>query len=305
MSPTATVADMRSQAVTRPPNVPASLRNLTSLFDVARMFRAANGLQAFCHRRGTVHDVSWTILRSRPSEGSLLRPVASRGSSHVVARKGFMPTGYVKTLPHHMPNRSFIVERLAELVGPDHSGPHDNIKRTIMATAKKAPAKKTSTKKTAARKAPAKKAAPKDATALLISDHKLVASLFEQFEKTRSDARKAAIVAQICKELTVHTQLEEEIFYPAVKAALKDHELVPEANVEHGAVKDLIAAVEGKAPYGEVYDAKVKVMGEFVKHHVKEEQNEMFPKARKTKLDMVALGVRMAARKQELMAARG
>jgi hemerythrin superfamily protein len=174
-----------------------------------------------------------------------------------------------------------------------------------MATAKKTAAKKAPAKKTQARKAPAKKSAPKDAIALLRADHKVVSDLFEQFEKTRSDARKAAIVAQICKELTVHTEIEEEIFYPAVKAALKDHELIPEANVEHASVKDLIAQVEGKTPDGEMYDARVKVMGEFVKHHVKEEQNEMFPKARKTRLDMVALGAQMAARKQELMSARG
>ena len=175
-----------------------------------------------------------------------------------------------------------------------------------MATAKKTAAKKAPAKKTPARKAPAKKsAAPKDAIALLRADHKVVSDLFEQFEKTWSDARKAAIVAQICKELTVHTEIEEEIFYPAVKAALKDHELIPEANVEHASVKDLIAQVEGKTPDGEMYDARVKVMGEFVKHHVKEEQNEMFPKAKKTKVDMIALGEQMAARKQELMSARG
>lgn len=168
-----------------------------------------------------------------------------------------------------------------------------------------ATAKKTAAKKAPAKKSPARKAAPQDAIALLRADHKVVSGLFEQFEKTRSDARKAAIVAQICKELTVHAQIEEEIFYPAVKAALKDHELVPEANVEHASVKDLIAQVEGKTPDGEMYDARVKVMGEFVKHHVKEEQNEMFPKAKKTRLDMVALGEQMAARKQELMAARG
>lgn len=139
---------------------------------------------------------------------------------------------------------------------------------------------------------------------MLKADHKLVSGLFEEFEKTRSDARKTSIVAKICRELTVHTQIEEEIFYPAVKAALKDKALVPEATVEHAAVKDLIAAVEGKAPYGEMYDAKVKVMGEFVKHHVKEEEKEMFPKARKTKLDMQALGAQMAIRKEELMASR-
>ncbi|WP_411884901.1 hemerythrin domain-containing protein [Polaromonas sp. YR568] len=168
-----------------------------------------------------------------------------------------------------------------------------------------ATAKKTAAKKAPAKKSPARKAAPQDAIALLRADHKVVSDLFEQFEKTRSDTRKAAIVAKICKELTVHTEIEEEIFYPAVKAALKDHELIPEANVEHASVKDLIAQVEGKTPDGEMYDARVKVMGEFVKHHVKEEHTEMFPKAKKTKIDMVALGQQMAARKQELMSARG
>ena len=137
---------------------------------------------------------------------------------------------------------------------------------------------------------------------MLRADHKLVSGLFEEFEKTRSAARKKKIVEQICKELTVHTRIEEEIFYPAFQAALKDHELVPEANVEHQAVKDLIAQVEGIEPGGDEYDAKVKVMGEFVKHHVKEEQNEMFPKAKKSKIDLVALGARMFERKQELMA---
>ncbi|MEO7241571.1 MAG: hemerythrin domain-containing protein [Variovorax sp.] len=143
---------------------------------------------------------------------------------------------------------------------------------------------------------------PQDATALLRSDHQKVSALFEQFEKARSAKRKKEIVAEICTELTIHTQIEEEIFYPAVQAALKDHELVPEANVEHGAVKDLISQVRNAEPGGDVYDARVKVMSEFVKHHVKEEQNEMFPKAKKTKLDMMALGAQMATRKKELLA---
>jgi hemerythrin superfamily protein len=142
----------------------------------------------------------------------------------------------------------------------------------------------------------------KDAVAMLREDHKKVSALFEEFEKARSDRRKKEIVATICQELTVHTALEEEIFYPAVKAALKDKELVPEAVVEHASVKDLIAQVRDKEPGGEEYDAKVKVMGEFVKHHVKEEQTEMFPKAKKaTRLDLVELGEQMQARKQELM----
>ena len=156
---------------------------------------------------------------------------------------------------------------------------------------------------TATKKATAKKSvAPMEATAMLRADHKKVAGLFDAFEKTKSAARKKKIVSEICMELTVHATLEEEIFYPAVKAALKDHELVPEATVEHGSVKDLIAQVKDVEPDGEMYDARVKVMGEFVKHHVKEEQNEMFPKAKKTKLDMIALGAQMAARKAELMA---
>jgi hemerythrin superfamily protein len=137
---------------------------------------------------------------------------------------------------------------------------------------------------------------------MLREDHKKVSALFEEFEKARSDRRKKEIVATICQELTVHTALEEEIFYPAVKAALKDKELVPEAVVEHASVKDLIAQVRDQEPGGEEYDAKVKVMGEFVKHHVKEEQTEMFPKAKKaTRLDLVELGEQMQARKQELM----
>ena len=151
----------------------------------------------------------------------------------------------------------------------------------------------------------------KDACDLLDADHRNVKKMFKEFEPLAESKAKSAplkrrqLADQICLELTVHAQIEEEIFYPAVKAALKDHELIPEANVEHASVKDLIAQVEGKTPDGEMYDARVKVMGEFVKHHVKEEQNEMFPKAKKTKVDMIALGEQMAARKQELMAARG
>jgi hemerythrin-like domain-containing protein len=109
-------------------------------------------------------------------------------------------------------------------------------------------------------------------------------------------------VSTICTELSVHAQVEEEIFYPAVKQALKDRELVPEATIEHATLKDLIAQVEGIEPDGEMFDAKIKVLSEYVKHHVKEEHTEMFPKAKKTQLDMRALGAQMAARKGELLA---
>lgn len=159
---------------------------------------------------------------------------------------------------------------------------------------------------TISRKAGLSKAAPKpqEATALLRADHKLVSGLFDEYEKARAPSRKKQIVAKICTELSVHAQIEEEIFYPAVKQALKDKELVPEATVEHATLKDLIAQVEGIEPDGEMFNAKIKVLSEYVKHHVKEEQNEMFPKAKATKLDMLELGGRMAERKKTLLADR-
>jgi len=138
---------------------------------------------------------------------------------------------------------------------------------------------------------------------MLRADHKHVSALFEEYEKARAATKKKDLVAQICSELTIQAQIEEEIFYPAVKQALKDHELVPEATVEHATLKDLIAQVKDVEPDGEMFDAKIKVLSEYVKHHVKEEQNEMFPKAEATKLDMMELGAQMAARKNELMAA--
>lgn len=144
----------------------------------------------------------------------------------------------------------------------------------------------------------------KDATALLRADHKLVGGLFAQYEKTQSAAKKKELVDQICTELAVHAQVEEEIFYPAVQEALHDHELVPEATVEHASLKALIAEVEGAEPDGEMFDAKIKVLGEYVKHHVKEEQTEMFPKAKGTDLDMKELGAMITARKEVLLAER-
>ena len=128
--------------------------------------------------------------------------------------------------------------------------------------------------------------------------------MFGKYEKTRTAAKKKQIVEQLCNELTVHAQIEEEIFYPAVKKALKDKELIPEARVEHETLKALIAQVEGAEPDGETFDAKIKVMHEYVKHHVKEEQNEIFPKAKSTSLDMMKLGAKLLDRKKELHAAR-
>ena len=142
------------------------------------------------------------------------------------------------------------------------------------------------------------------ATALLRADHKLVRCLFSEHEKTRSSAKKKQLVSKICTILSVHAQVEEGNCYPAVKLALKDKELIPEATVEHATLKDLIAQVEGIEPDGEMFDAKIKVMCKYGEHHVKEEQNEMFPKAKSTGLDMVDLGARLLERKAELLAER-
>jgi hemerythrin superfamily protein len=143
-----------------------------------------------------------------------------------------------------------------------------------------------------------------DATTLLRADHKLVSGLFTQYDKAQSPSKKKRLVEQICTELSVHAQVEEEIFYPAVKRALHDHKLVPEATVEHASLKLLISEVEGVEPDGEMFDAKIKVLGEYVKHHVKEEQTEMFPRAKETDLDMSELGGKIVARKRVLLEER-
>jgi len=140
-----------------------------------------------------------------------------------------------------------------------------------------------------------------NATELLIADHKHVSELFTEFEKAPSIAEKKRIVSKICTELTVHAQIEEEIFYPAVKLALKDKELIPEARVEHATLKTLVEQVRGIEPDGEIFDAKIEVMHEYVKHHVKEEQEKMFPKATATNLNMMELGTKLSERKAQLL----
>lgn len=176
--------------------------------------------------------------------------------------------------------------------------------KSVTAAKKMVVSKKIGTAKTASRKRVKPVANPisgtHDAIAILRADHTLVSQLFSEYENSRSVPKKKALVAQICTELSVHAQVEEEIFYPAVKAALRDKVLVPEATVEHATLKDLISQVEGQDPIGEIFDARIMVLSEYVKHHVNEEQNEMFPKAKSSKLDMKDLGARIAARKEEL-----
>jgi hypothetical protein len=144
-----------------------------------------------------------------------------------------------------------------------------------------------------------------DAIALLKADHRKVEELFEKFESAKSPSAKQKLVEQICTELTVHATIEEEIFYPACTGEVEDDELVPEAYVEHDGAKVLIAELMGSAPDDEFYDAKVKVLSEMIKHHVKEEEKRsegLFAEAKEAGLDMDALGEQMAARKQELLA---
>ena len=143
-----------------------------------------------------------------------------------------------------------------------------------------------------------------DAVALLKEDHRTVEDLFEKFEKATASADKRRIAEKICLELTVHTKIEEEIFYPACEGEVDD-DLLKEAYVEHDGAKVLIAEIEAGSPKDEFYDAKVKVLSEQIKHHVGEEEgwlNGMFSQARRHGLDMDALGAKMAARKAELVA---
>lgn len=143
-----------------------------------------------------------------------------------------------------------------------------------------------------------------DAVALLKADHRTVEDLFEKFESARGADRKQKLANQICLELTVHTEIEEKIFYPACEGVVEE-DLIKEAYVEHDSAKVLIAEIETGGPDEEFYDAKVHVLSEMIEHHVEEEEKRaegMFAQARKGGLDMDALGEQMLARKQELTA---
>jgi hypothetical protein len=142
--------------------------------------------------------------------------------------------------------------------------------------------------------------AKQDAISLLKADHRKVEELFEKYETARG--RKADIARQICLELTIHTMIEEEIFYPACREAGADSDIMDEANVEHDGAKTLIVELENGSPDDEFYDAKVKVLSEEIRHHVKEEEKRggLFTEAHRVELDLDALGAQLAARKKEL-----
>ena len=151
------------------------------------------------------------------------------------------------------------------------------------------------------RKTSSRSRAPKDAIALLKADHREVKGLLEQFQKSRSESKQAQLSEQICSALEVHSEIEEEIFYPATREALKKNgDLIDEAEVEHTSVKELIDKIKGGQPGDPMWEAQVKVLGEYVNHHVKEEEGEIFPKVKKTSLDLQAIGEQLAQRKAEL-----
>jgi hemerythrin superfamily protein len=144
-----------------------------------------------------------------------------------------------------------------------------------------------------------------DAITLLESQHREVEAMFKKYEDLtdRAKASKKKIADQVCTALTLHAQIEEEIFYPATREASKETEdMVDEAVVEHASAKDLIAQILDMDPEDDLYDAKVKVLSEQIEHHVEEEEQEMFPKVRELGLDLVALGQEMAMRMDELKA---
>lgn len=168
-----------------------------------------------------------------------------------------------------------------------------------MARARKKAARKTTTRgkraKTVTRQ--------QDAIALLKADHREVEGLFEQFQSTRSDSRKQSLAQKICQALKTHTVIEEEIFYPAFLEATGDKDIHHEAEVEHEGAKKLIAEIEASGPEDDYFDAKVNVLSEMIKHHVREEEKSdgMFGEARKADMDLRALGQQLAERKSELM----
>jgi hemerythrin superfamily protein len=148
-----------------------------------------------------------------------------------------------------------------------------------------------------------------DALALLVADHKEVKKLFKSYDAlihaNAGTEEKQALAEQICSMVTVHATLEEEIFYPAARENVEEQDLLDEAEVEHASAKDLIAQIQDMEPEEDLFDARVKVLGEYIAHHVKEEEEELFPKVKRSKQDLQALGAEMTARKQELMAEAG
>jgi hemerythrin superfamily protein len=145
--------------------------------------------------------------------------------------------------------------------------------------------------------------ASRNAFDVLEEDHREVEEWFDEYDelKDSDEQRKADLAEKICLALKVHAQIEEEIFYPQAREASQDNDLLDEALVEHATVKNLIGEIEEMEVDEELYDAKIRVLGEMVKQHIKEEEEELFPELQSTKMDLDAVGKELAERKQELM----
>jgi hypothetical protein len=146
--------------------------------------------------------------------------------------------------------------------------------------------------------------AKSDVVSLLKADHRKVEELFKKFEAAKGASKKQTLAKEICTELSVHTRIEEEIFYPACKGEIEE-DLLNEAYVEHDGAKVLISELLESSPDAEFYEAKMKVLSEQIKHHVEEEEKRsegLFAQAKAAGLDMDDLGDRMAERKKELLA---
>ena len=145
-----------------------------------------------------------------------------------------------------------------------------------------------------------------DAVSLLSNDHAEVRQMFETYrqlvDENADDEQRGELARHICAMLTVHAEIEEEIFYPAMRENIDADLALDEAEVEHAAAEDLIEQIGAMDPGDALYDAKVIVLGEYIEHHAQEEENEVFPQAERSGIDLDDLGAELASRRRELMA---
>ncbi len=169
-----------------------------------------------------------------------------------------------------------------------------------MATSTKTRAKKSSAGTVSVKRFDGKSVRRPPAIAFLMKQHREVEDLFDKFENAEEDQEKTELVDQICLALAVHAKLEEELFYQTAEESIEEPDLVDEAYVEHATAKDLIAQLEGMTVGDQYYDAKVTVLGEYIAHHVEEEETELFPQAIRAKMELTELGQKLEARSEQL-----